>query len=180
MYIYIYIYIYVALILYIKIFNVFKEVSYAHQGCIYLIRNTDKNWIFLKYYCNLHHSFLFEYTLKYNLWGKAEFSASILKSSVSHDPSEIILICWFIINVGKICAALKCLGPVKLFLGFFLGFRKKHLLILPSNFWTVYCITKCIFWINTVIQYTVQKFEGRISKCFPLIIKLIFFSARMC
>ncbi len=26
---------------------------------------------------------------------KAEFSASVLQSSVSHDPSEIILICWF-------------------------------------------------------------------------------------
>ncbi len=29
------------------------------------------------------------------LWCKAEFSASILQSSMSHDPSEIILICWF-------------------------------------------------------------------------------------
>ncbi len=27
--------------------------------------------------------------------GKAEFSASLLQSSVSHDPSEIILISWF-------------------------------------------------------------------------------------
>jgi len=26
---------------------------------------------------------------------KAEFSASSLQSSVSHDPSEMILICWF-------------------------------------------------------------------------------------
>jgi len=26
---------------------------------------------------------------------KAEFSASLLQFSVSHDPSEIILICWF-------------------------------------------------------------------------------------
>ncbi len=26
---------------------------------------------------------------------KAEFSASLLQSSVSHDPSEIMLICWF-------------------------------------------------------------------------------------
>ncbi len=29
------------------------------------------------------------------LWCKAEFSASLLESSVSHNPSEIILICWF-------------------------------------------------------------------------------------
>jgi len=30
----------------------------------------------------------------YSCIGKAEFSASLLQS-VSHDPSEIILICWF-------------------------------------------------------------------------------------
>ncbi len=45
---------------------------------------------------------------------KAEFLASLLQSSVSHDPSEIILICWFapqetfiiiIINVENNCAA---------------------------------------------------------------------------
>ncbi len=43
---------------------------------------------------------------------KAEFSASLLQSSVSHDPSEIFLIWWFaaqetflvIINVGSIRA----------------------------------------------------------------------------
>jgi len=34
---------------------------------------------------------------KYNLFlrCKAEFSASLLQSSLSHDPSETILICWF-------------------------------------------------------------------------------------
>jgi len=44
---------------------------------------------------------------------KTEFSASLLQSSVSHDPSEIILICWFggqetflvIINVENSCTA---------------------------------------------------------------------------
>ncbi len=43
---------------------------------------------------------------------KTEFLASLLvASSVSHDPSEIILICWFdaeeafINNVKKTCAA---------------------------------------------------------------------------
>ncbi len=30
-----------------KVFNVFKEVSYAHQGCIYLIKNTEKNPVIL-------------------------------------------------------------------------------------------------------------------------------------
>ncbi len=49
------------------------------------------------------------------MWCAAEFSASLLQSSVSHDPSEIILICWFaaqdtlmiIINVENSCAASK-------------------------------------------------------------------------
>ncbi len=43
---------------------------------------------------------------------KAEYSASLLQFSVSHDPSEIILICWFgaygtsliIISVENGCA----------------------------------------------------------------------------
>jgi len=43
---------------------------------------------------------------------KAEFSASLLQSSVSHDPSEINLVCWFdaqetrnvVINVENSCA----------------------------------------------------------------------------
>jgi len=43
---------------------------------------------------------------------KAEFTASLLQSSLSHEPSEIILICWFDaqeiflnINVDSSCAA---------------------------------------------------------------------------
>ncbi len=47
------------------------------------------------------------------LWCQAEFSASLLKSLVSHNPSEIILLCWFaaqetclsIINVENSYAA---------------------------------------------------------------------------
>ncbi len=34
-------------------------------------------------------------TVIYSCDGKAEVSASLLQSSVSHDPSEIIIICWF-------------------------------------------------------------------------------------
>jgi len=34
----------------------------------------------------------------YSCYGKTEFSASLLQSSESHDPSEIILI-WFIWNL---------------------------------------------------------------------------------
>ncbi len=43
---------------------------------------------------------------------KAELSASLLQSSVSHDPSEIIPIHGFIINVGNRCAASCFLGRV--------------------------------------------------------------------
>ncbi len=47
------------------------------------------------------------------MWWKAVFSASLLQSSVSHDPSEIILICWLaaqetfiiIINAKNSCDA---------------------------------------------------------------------------
>ncbi len=33
--------------------------------------------------------------LKWSVYREPEFSASLLQSSVSHDPSQIILICWF-------------------------------------------------------------------------------------
>ncbi len=50
--------------------------------------------------------------LIYSCDGKAEFSSSLLQSSVSHDPPKIILICWFdaqetfliIINTENIAA----------------------------------------------------------------------------
>jgi len=47
-------------------------------------------------YCEtfLNNSFLFCNVI-YSCDGKADFSASLLQSSVSHDPSEISLICWF-------------------------------------------------------------------------------------
>ncbi len=75
-----------------------KEDSSARQSCIYLIKNTVKMWNFIKIE---NDCFL------------CEFSASLLQSSVSHDPSEIILICWFavqrtfiiIIDVENSCAA---------------------------------------------------------------------------
>ncbi len=75
----------------------FKEVSSANQCCIYLIKNTGKNIIIVKYYYNLKNWFQLQNILKCNLflWCKAEFSASFLQSSVSHSSSEIILICWF-------------------------------------------------------------------------------------
>jgi len=50
----------------------------------------------VKYYNNLKLDLLFSLLKLYFVHDvKAEFSASLLQSSVSHDPSEIILICCF-------------------------------------------------------------------------------------
>ncbi len=82
----------------------------------------NKNSNIVKYYYIitflLHLKWLFSlilYILKCYLflWCKAVFLASFLPFSVSHDPSEIILICWFnvkvtfiiIINVENSCPA---------------------------------------------------------------------------
>ncbi len=99
----------------VRFFMFLKEVSHAHPGCIYLIKNTVKSLQFWIIITIQNSCFLFEHILKCNLflWCAAEFSASLLQSSVSHDPSEIILICWFaaqgtlliIINVENSCAA---------------------------------------------------------------------------
>jgi len=90
-----------------------QQVSSAHQGCIYLLKKISENCkteILL-----LKITFLFECIVKCNLflWCKAEFFTSLRQSSVSHDPSEIILICLFAaqeiflinINVENNCAA---------------------------------------------------------------------------
>ncbi len=76
---------------------------------------------------------------------KAEFSASLLQSSVSHDPSEIILICWFaaqetfmIISVENSCAASYYCGNRDTF---FKDFRKnsneQYLFEIESHFWSI-------------------------------------------
>jgi len=67
------------------------------QGCIYLIKKYSKNCYNVKYYYNLRHVFYFNIfqNIIYSCDCKAEFSASLLQSSVSHDPSELILICRF-------------------------------------------------------------------------------------
>ncbi len=73
------------------------KVTCAHQDCIYLIKNPVKTVMFWNIITIENICFLFEYILKCNLFMRciAEFSASLLQSSVSRDPSEIILICWF-------------------------------------------------------------------------------------
>jgi len=62
------------------------EVSYAHQSCIYLIKNTVKKLQFkiILFYVNMFKNVM------HHCDGKAKLSASLLQSS--HDPSQIILI----------------------------------------------------------------------------------------
>ncbi len=75
----------------------------AHQGYIHLIENTVYEILIV---LNIKKFNLFQ-------WCNAEFSASLLQSSASHDFSEIIIICWFaahetiiiINNVENSCAA---------------------------------------------------------------------------
>ncbi len=59
----------------------------------FFIKNNDSNIV--KYYYLLFICINIFSNAIYSCDGKAEFSASLLQSSVSYDPSEIILICWF-------------------------------------------------------------------------------------
>ncbi len=77
-----------------------REVSYAHQGCIYLMKNTVKRVILWNIILISNNCCLFKYILTFNFsqWFKAEFWTSLLQSSVSHDSSEIIR-CWFAAHI---------------------------------------------------------------------------------
>jgi len=70
-----------------------KEVSYIHQLRLHLFnQNTVKVVILLQFKIPIY-SIIWIYFTNVFLWCKAAFLTSILQSSVSHDPSEIILIC---------------------------------------------------------------------------------------
>ncbi len=83
----------------------FKDVSYAHQGCIYLIKNTVKQLhceILLQFKNNW---FLFHYILKCNLclwWQSCIFSVT---GSFRNGPNMLIwcsiYISYIVINVEK-------------------------------------------------------------------------------
>ncbi len=51
----------------------------------------SENSNIVNYYYNINKHFLFEYNVKCHLflWRKATFSASLLQSSESHDPSNM-------------------------------------------------------------------------------------------
>ncbi len=78
-------------------FMFLKNVSYTHKIYIYLIQNTKTAilWNIITMYKKLF--ILLECILKCNslLWSQLNFHQPLLQSSVSHDPSEVILIRWF-------------------------------------------------------------------------------------
>jgi len=69
----------------IKTFIVF-EVSYAHQGCIYLTKHTVK-------YCEIVLQFKKTFLFLLKIW--LVIYSWFFSASVSHDPSEITLIWGF-------------------------------------------------------------------------------------
>ncbi len=76
-----------------------KDISYAHQGCIYLIENTVKQFnceILLQFKISVFYFNIFE-NIIYSCVGKAEFSAAITSAfSVTwsfRNPSNMLICC---------------------------------------------------------------------------------------
>ncbi len=103
-------YLYIIFIITVKIRQFTKEYQniYWHIKYIFHVKETHswshlksafdqtfhKNSNFVKYNYK-YNCFLYECIVKCNVFLCTKFSASLLQSSVSHDPSEIILIYWF-------------------------------------------------------------------------------------
>ncbi len=79
------------------LFNVFERSLFCSPRLHLFDQKYFKNSKIVKYFYNLKWLFSISVYNKILFISviKAEFSASLLQSSVSHDPSEIILICWF-------------------------------------------------------------------------------------
>ncbi len=89
-------FLYLIMLLYETTLQMLEVKFFGHQlNLFYANSNTVKTVILW----NIFEVFLFEYILKCNLflWCKAEFSASLLQPSASHDPSEIILLPIFLV-----------------------------------------------------------------------------------
>ncbi len=128
----------------------FFERSLAKGACIWskiILWNTILQITIAAFFFNVLTSNVF-------IWCKAEFSASLLQFSVSHDPSEIILICRFsvqetrliTINVVNSCAFM---GTMVSLLGIcddeckaFIWNRNLlyHYTFLYYHLWSIYCI----------------------------------------
>ncbi len=62
-----------------------KEVSYVHQGCIYLVKYSSEILLQFKLTVFFFYLLTYFYILIYSCDGKAELSASLLQSKVLHD-----------------------------------------------------------------------------------------------
>jgi len=69
-----------------------KEVSYVYQGCIYLIQKAGKNITVVKFYYN-SKELLSIFNIMFNIFYSCDAKLHSTPLSVSHDPSEIIIIC---------------------------------------------------------------------------------------
>ncbi len=69
-----------------------KKICYPHQGCFYLIRNSNK-----KYHCDNNYYYkncliCLNRVIHFGMV-KLNLQQPLIQSSVSHDPLEIILMC---------------------------------------------------------------------------------------
>ncbi len=106
----------------------YSNISSAQQGCI------DQNTVKTVIVWNIKITvsiLIFLNVIKCNLflWCKAEFSASLLQSSVSHDPSEIILICKYVSQETFIISHVKTVELLNIFCGnlFFLTLKEQFI-----------------------------------------------------
>ncbi len=73
-----------------------KNFSYAaHQGCIYLIKKYSNIILLI-----VNFSVCFQICIYSFLMAKLSHQQPLLQSSVSRSPSEITLICWFLIIIN--------------------------------------------------------------------------------
>ncbi len=61
---------------------IYLKKSYSNQELFIYLNKFKAYFVFIQQHFYYFYDFV-------------EFSASLLQSSVSHDPSEFILICWF-------------------------------------------------------------------------------------
>ncbi len=110
------------------LFLMFRDFKmFLYSLCSPRLRLFDQKYS--KYYYNLNICFLCEYLLNCNLFLSSKLN---FQSSVSHDSSEIIIICWFaaqetfliIINVENSCAAQYFCGNCDTF--YFSGFTDEQ------------------------------------------------------
>ncbi len=89
------------------------------------------------------------------LWCKTEFAAPLLQSFVSHDSSEIILICWFDAqHTFLLLSMLKIVVLLNIFVETMMGFFSEFLM--ARKFQHLFDIDKCLSVTVTLDQFNVS------------------------